>query len=107
MQIIERNAPNAGYETGDAIATVTDSHQWSPAELNLANFIVKTAVTLTDNEVSLLMMDDVQRNDVALAQLHTFRDKSTGHEGVKTLHRRKYKHDGSAVVIKQNAQVIE
>lgn len=103
MQIIKRNVPNAGYEQFDSVAIVDDAHQWSPIEMG-GNFVIETAVTITDSERGLLLMsDEKQTNISAIGKLPAFRSLSTGQQFTKQLHRRKYQHS-SGVNLKGNAQ---
>ena len=105
MQSIKRNAPNAGYETDDTIRVLPDSHQFGSAELNSANFTIETGLTLTDDEIAKLeMQDEAPTNFSAIAQLPTFRSLATKSENMKTLHRRKYQNSGNTLVLKPNAQ---
>jgi len=104
MQIIERNAPNNGYETGDTITHVRDSHVFVGEELNTDNFTIKSGLSLSDGEAEkLTMVDSAPLNVSAIMQLPTFRSLITGEGYLRQLHRRKYKYDVS-VTLKPNAQ---
>jgi len=60
MQLLLKNSPNAGYETSDVVAIVSDSHEWGSGELDANVFTIVKNVSLSETEKQLLLMLDKQ-----------------------------------------------
>ena len=100
-KILKIITPHVGYVANDSVAVVPDSHQFNDREMIIFN--VENDITLTENDESKLTMIDEQGTVGAVANLATFRSLSTGNEGTKSLHRRKYQYD-NGVNLKPDAQ---
>ena len=60
MQLLLKNKPNAGYETGDVIAIMPDSHQWGSGELSTNSFTIIKNVSLTEDEAKRILEPEYQ-----------------------------------------------
>ena len=107
MQIIKRT-DSLSYGVNDVVAIVSDSHQWSPMELDTSVFTIETIPDLLEAEVSrLLMNDDGFINNSSISKLPTFRSLSTQFTQTRLFHKRKYQYVNGSIVLKDNAQVYD
>ena len=100
-QIIKCKLASAGYEVDDAIAVTDDNHQCNAHELD--TYLIETNVLITDEDVSKLLMEDMQGNTSASRFLPAFQSLSTDNKLTTKIHRRKYQYN-NGVLLKTNAQ---
>jgi len=104
-QIRKSKINKIGYEQGDVISNRPDGIGWSPTELYTNNSEIEANLTLSDNEMSKLMMtDEGPVNYSAIAKIPTFHSSLTSAGAMSVLHRRKYHNNGNNIQLKANAQ---